>query len=198
MMRHLGVLALVASAMVITMAAHGQELTDNLFADSSFEEGMTEREPFGVPTGWTLYDGSSEESRLELVEPGHESDHALLIRDGDAMTEIGIYQDVEAEGGIGYEASAMVKALEPASGGGAYIQLRFSPSGEFVQVSLARARSDEFTRIAAIGMAPEATTEIRVYFYTPKGPTPHFLIDDVRLIGGVVPPPPPPEPVPPV
>ncbi len=198
MTRHLVVPALVTSAMVIMMAAHGQELTDNLFADPSFEEGMTEREPFGVPTGWSLYDGSGEESRLELVEPGYESERALLIFDGDPLTEIGVYQDVEAEGGIGYEASAMVKALEPAGGGGAYIQLLFRPSGEYVQVSLARARSDTFTRIAAIGMAPEDTTEIRVYFYTHKGPTPHFLIDDVRLIGGVEPPPPPPEPVPPV
>ncbi len=202
MKRYLVAMALGASVMMLMTNAHGQEPTDNLFANPSFEEGMTEGEPFGVPTGWSLYAGDGRDSRLELVQPGYESEQALLIQDGDPTAEIGIYQDVEAEGGIAYEASAMVKALTPGSGAGAYIQLRFAPSGEFQQVGLEGARSDQFTRISVVGMAPEDTTQIRVYYYTHKGPTPRVILDDLRLIGGVEPPPPPPppppEPVPPV
>ena len=198
MRRYLVVLALMGSAMIMT-GAQAQEPTDNLWTNPSFEEGMTELARFGVPNGWSLYDGSSEQSWIELVEPGYESDHALAVIDDDPTTEIGIYQEVEAPGGIAYEASAMVKALEDGSGAGAHIQLRFSPSGEYRQVGLEAAPTDRFRRISVVGVAPEDTTEIRVYYYTHKGPTPKFVIDDVQLIGGVPPPPPPPpDPVPPV
>jgi len=199
MTRCLVVLALMGSAMIIMTDAQAQEPTDNLWTNPSFEEGMTELDRFGVPNGWSLYAGESPQSRLELVEPGYESDHALAVIDDDPTTEIGIFQDVKAPGGIAYEASAMVKALEDGGGGGAYIQLRFSPSGEYEQVGLESASTDRFRRISVVGVAPEDTTEIRVYYYTHKGPTPKFIIDAVQLIGGVPPPPPPPpEPVPPV
>ncbi len=198
MTRYLALLALMGSAMLMT-DAQAQEPTDNLWTNPSFEEGVTEAGRYSVPVGWTLYAGEGEESRMELVEPGYESDHALAIVDGDQVTEIGIYQEVEGPGGIAYEASAMVKALEDGGGGGAYIQLRFSPSGEYEQVGLGAADTEDWRRISVVGLAPEDTTSIRVYYYTHKGPTPRFAIDDVRLIGGVPPPPPPPpDPVPPV
>jgi len=193
-------IALMLGALMLMTAGHAQdELTENLFANPSFEEGLTERQPFGVPIGWTLYNGDGEDSGLELSDDASEGGHALVIRDGDTTKEIGISQEVEAEGGIAYEASAMVKALRQGGGAGAHIQLRFAPSDEYRQVGLEGARTDEFTRISVVGLAPEDTTSIRVYYYTHRGPTPHLLLDDVRLIGGVEPPPPPPpEPVPPV
>ncbi|MGD9494777.1 MAG: FG-GAP repeat domain-containing protein [Armatimonadota bacterium] len=198
MARYLTVFALAGSAMVMA-GVQAQEPTGNLWTNPSFEEGMTEREPYGVPNGWSLYAGESPQSRLELVGPGYESDHALAIIDDDPTTEIGIYQDAPAKGGIAYEASAMVKALEDGGGAGAYIQLRFSPSGEYRQVGLEAATTDRFRRVAVVGLAPEDTTQVRVYYYTHKGPTPKLIIDHVQLIGGVPPPPPPPpEPVPPV
>ena len=127
MTRYFGVPALVGSAMILMAAAQAQP-TENLFANPSFEEGMTAREPYGVPVGWTLYAGEGENTRLELVTPGYESEHALAIIDGNPGTEIGINQQVPAEGGIAYEASAMVKALKPAGGAGAHIQLQHLPS----------------------------------------------------------------------
>lgn len=198
MTRYFGVPALVGSAMILMAAAQAQP-TENLFANPSFEEGMTAREPYGVPVGWTLYAGEGENTRLELVTPGYESEHALAIIDGNPGTEIGINQQVPAEGGIAYEASAMVKALKPAGGAGAHIQLRFLPSGEFQQVGLGQANEAEFMRISVVGMAPADTTHVVVYYYTHRAPTPELVIDSVGLIGGVPPPPPPPPPpVPPV
>lgn len=198
MSRCLGVLALVGSAMMLMSGAQAQP-TENLFANPSFEEGMTEGEPYGVPVGWNLYAGEGENTRLELVTPGYESDHALAIIDGNPGTEIGITQEVPGEGGIAYEASAMVKLLEDQTSGGAYIQLRFAPSGEYQQVSLSVTPSKQFQRVAVVGLAPEGTTRVSVYYYTHRTPTPQFLIDEVKLIGGVPPPPPPPPPpVPPV
>ncbi len=206
MIRRGTVIALVLGALIIMTAGHAQdeerELTENLFTNPSFEDELADVGGIAPPAGWGLYAGEGEGMALELTDDAHEGETALIIRDGDSATEIGITQDVDAEGGIAYEASAWVKALKPSGGAGAYIQLRFFPSNEFEQVSLAGAPQSQFKRISVVGVAPEDTTSLRVYYYTHKGPRPEFAIDSVSLIGGVEPPPPPPppppEPIPPV
>ncbi|MFW5867798.1 MAG: hypothetical protein ACOCX2_08285 [Armatimonadota bacterium] len=194
-------IALVMSAVIAMSVCHAQdaerELTENLFTNPSFEGEFVERGDLRVPAGWELYAGDGEGMAMGPTEDAHDGDTALVIEDGDPTTEIGISQEVEAEGGVAYEASAMVKALKPAGGAGAHIQMRFYPSNEFEQVSLGKAAEGDFVRISLVGVAPADTETIRIYYYTHRGPLPHFAIDDASLIGGVEPPPPPPPPPPP-
>ncbi|MFO8081557.1 MAG: hypothetical protein R6V07_14810 [Armatimonadota bacterium] len=194
-------LALALGALIAMSAAWAQdergELTDNLFANPSFEEGFDERGECSVPAGWNLYAGEGEGMAMEPSDDAHEGETALVIRDDDPTAEIGIHQEVEAEGTVAYEASAMVRALKPSGGAGAYLQMRFYPSNEFEQVSLGSATEADFRRVSLVGVAPEGTEIVRVYYYTHKGPTPHFAIDSASLVGGVEPPPPPPPPPPP-
>ncbi|MGI5816791.1 MAG: FG-GAP repeat domain-containing protein [Armatimonadota bacterium] len=195
-------IALVLGALIAMTATYAQngtaQPTENLFANPSFEEGFAERGDLRIPDGWTLYAGTGVGMALEPTDDAHEGETALIVRDGDPNAEIGIQQTIEAEGGIAYEASAMVKALKPGGGAGAYIQLRFLPSNEFEQVSLGSANEAAFRRVSVVGLAPEDTTTVRVYYYTHAGPVPEFIIDAVRLVGGVEPPPPPPPPPPPL
>ncbi len=173
-------------------------VSENLLKNPSFEEGLQAN---GVPVGWSLYQQTDELRRLELVEPGAESAHGLLIRDDSTSQEIGVYQDVPADGGLSYEAAVMVYVPEGGSAAGAYLQLRFSPSGAFEQSSLAVPLTGRWTRVAVVGTAPEGTKIARVYLYTHRDPTPRVIVDQVSLVSGVAPPPaappPPPEPVPP-
>ncbi len=195
MTRTVFVMALATSAMILMTGAGAQEreISDNLFENPSFEAGTNER---GVPEGWSLYAGASEQTSMDLVDDAADGERALKIIDGDPAAEIGVYQDVEGEGGVAYEASAMIKALRPGSAAGAYLQLRFHPSGEYRQQSLGRAGISEFTRIAVRGLAPPNTEYVRLYIYTHKDPTPQFIVDSASMVSGVEPPPPPPPPPP--
>ena len=198
MMRHYVAVMLVLGVLIAMSGAFAQEPTDNLFVNPSFEDGFTTEGAFSVPDGWELYAGNGEGMAMEPTDDAEDGESALIIRDGDVATEIGISQAIKAEGGIAYEASAMVKALKPSGAAGAKIQLRFLPSNRIEQVDLGAAPVGAFLRISVLGVAPEDTTSIRVYYYTHKGPTPEFVIDNVSLIGGVEPPPPPPPPPPPL
>ena len=114
-------IALVTS-LVMLCGVGGQpiasaEISENLFENPSFEDGITER---GDPTGWALYQARDETRKLEVVEPGYESDHAVLIEDNSPTEEIGIGQVVPADGGLTYEAAVMVYVPEGATGGGSH------------------------------------------------------------------------------
>jgi hypothetical protein len=128
------------------------QISENLLTNPSFEEGTADN---GAPTGWDYYQGPDETRKVEVVEPGFESDHAVLIQDDNAAAEIGISIDTPADGGLTYEAAVMVYVPEGATGSGAYIQFRFSPSGEFVQRSLSTPATGKWTRIAVVKTAPE-------------------------------------------
>ncbi len=195
-MRARAITVLVLGALT-AMTACAQEPTENLFTNPSFEEGFVEQGELRIPAGWILYAGAGAGMAMEPTDEAADGEAALVIRDGDLAAEIGIRQDVRGEGGIAYEASAMVRALKSGGGAGAYIQLRFAPSGEFQQVGLEAANEAQFTRVSVVGVAPADTTTVSVYYYTHAGPTPEFIIDSVSLIGGVEPPPPPPPPPPP-
>ena len=149
--------------------------------NGSFEDGATGSQPFPVPTGWTLYAGDGANSRLALIEPGSGSETALLIRDGDTAKEIGVLQDAEARGDVLYEAQVMARAVRRGSATGAYINIRFTPSGKYYQKSLAPAGVDEFRPISVRGVAPPDTAGITIYLYTHGAPTPELVVDDIRL-----------------
>jgi hypothetical protein len=147
----------------------------------------------GVPRGWSKYGGGGQDQELRIVDlPGGRK--ALLVADGDPTAEIGVVQTFPLKGGQTYQASAEVRAVEGAGSAGAYLQLRFLPSGQFVQTGLAAPDARRFTPVAITGAAPPGTTQGVIYLYTHREPTPRVLITDVRLAGGLPPPPPPPPP----
>jgi len=172
------------------------EVSENLLRNPSFEEGTG---PTGVPTGWSLYAGNGRDQHLRLVELADTGRVALLIEDNDPGAEIGVSQTVPAQPHLTYEASARVRAVEGFTSGGCYLQLRFLPSHQFAQTSLAASSFQDFETVSVRATAPPDTQQAMIYLYTHRDPTPHLIVDSVRLVAGVEPPPPPPpEPIPPV
>ena len=92
-----------------------------------------------------------------------------------------------AQGGLTYEASVEVRRAEDASAHGAYLQLRFLPSNQYVQSSLETetGAGDTFERVAVRGTAPPDTKRATVYLYTHRTPTPKLLLRSARLVSGV-------------
>ena len=160
------------------------EVTSLPIANHLFAEGMSEQ---GVPLGWSLYAGGGENQSLAMVTDD-EGLSALLIDDGDGETEIGITQNIPVQPGLVYEAAVEVKIPEDGSGIGAFMQMRFLPSNEFVQTSLDANRLGIFERIALRGTAPADTQNIVLYLYTHRAPTPKLLLRNVELLSGVEPP----------
>ena len=144
----------------------------------------------GVPQGWLLYGGSGKNQKLGVAEPGIESGRALLIEDGDPAAEIGVQQTFPLDGDLLYRATLKVRRLLGRSSHGAYLQLRFLPSGRKVQVGLTASGVAQWTEISVRGSAPPDTTQGIIYLYTHKAPTPALIVDDLRLMSlGKAPPP---------
>ncbi|MBM3473366.1 MAG: VCBS repeat-containing protein [Armatimonadetes bacterium] len=186
----------LATAALLCCASCLPQVSDNLLKNPSFEEGLAAN---GLPNGWSLYAGNGQNQAIRLVKPGDESEQAALIDDPDPTAEIGITQQNAVEGGLVYEASAMVKGVEGADTTGSYMQLRFLPSNKYFQTGLAAPSTETFDRVSVKGVAPDDTTAAVIYLYTHRDPTPKVIVDSVSLVSGVEPPPPPPpEPIPPV
>ena len=181
-------LALGALLAWSAMSAYAQP-GPNLLQNPSFEEGLGAD---GLPVGWSLYAGQGQEQRVTLIGTADSGDQALLLEDGDQTAEIGLTQKVRAEPGVAYQLSAAVRGVEGQPSFGAYLQLRFLPSNELVQASLAAPTAARFTTVSVKGLAPPDTTEAVIYIYTHRDPTPQVIVDSVELIPGVEPPPPPP------
>ncbi len=164
----------------------------------SFEEGVAED---GLPTGWSRYSGPDEGQSLTVVDGGVDGGRALLIEDGNANAEIGVFQDFPLEGGQNALVTVSVRRVGEASSAGAYLQFRFFPSNTFEQTSLAAQSAEEFNVIRMFVPVPEGTTEGRIYLYTHEETTPKVMVDNVTVESGVEPPAfpegPAPEPVPP-
>ncbi|NUQ64449.1 MAG: hypothetical protein HUU20_18440, partial [Pirellulales bacterium] len=155
----------------------------------SFDKGA---DAGGAPLGWSRYGGGGKDQELKIVDvPGGK---ALSIRDGDPAAEVGVVQTLDLKGGETYEVTAKVRAVEGATTGGAYLQFRFLPSGEYVQTNLSGKSRSTFSEVALRGTAPPDTKQAMIYLYTHRDPTPTLLVTDVKLVGGLPPPPPPPPP----
>ncbi len=163
--------------------------------NASFEEGV---DAAGTPVGWALYASPerSDACYVRLVDDAFDGEHGLLLHDGD-INEIGVTQTVSVTGGETYKVSVMVKPLPGQSTAGAHIQMRWLPTNTWAQQSINATDPSEFTEASCVGTAPEDATQLRIYIYTHKDPTPKFIIDDVKLLSGVPAPPPPPPPLPP-
>ena len=184
-----GVLVVVALLVTVTRTRAGQEF-DVALENPCFTQGTNGG---GVPRGWSKYGGAGKDQKLTIAE-GPDGGKALLIVDGDPAAEIGVSQAFNLKGGETYQVSARVRAVEGASTSGAYLQFRFLPSNQFVQVGLAAESTKEFSEVAAKGTAPPDTTRGVIYLYTHRDPTPKVLVTNLRLVGGLPPPPPPPPP----
>lgn len=160
----------------------------------SFTQGVSDQ---GLPQGWSRYAGGGQNQEVKVVDLPADG-KALLIRDGDRTTEVGVTQSFALKGGETYQVTVKVRAVEGASTAGAFVQFRFLPSHQLVQTDLAADSTERFTEVSVTGTAPPDTTRGVIYLYTHREPTPQVLISEIKLMGGLPPPPPPPpEPIPP-
>ncbi|NLX96560.1 MAG: hypothetical protein GXY83_10325 [Rhodopirellula sp.] len=185
----------LASAILLPAVAAGEDQNkpkpfDVPIRNPSFTEGV---DTSGLPLGWFRYGGGGKDQTITVVQSTGDV-NALRIDDGDPEKEIGVVQTVPLKGGETYEATARVRAVEGDSSAGAYLQLRFLPSQEYVQTSLYARSTSTYSEVAVKGNAPPDTTKAVLYLYTHRDPTPALLVTDVKLVGGLPPPPPPPPP----
>jgi len=180
----------VAVVLLAGTTAEAGEVFPVAIENPSFSEGGDDR---GTPRGWSRYGGGGQDQTLEVVETP-DGGKALLIADGDPTTEIGVWQAFALDGDETYQATVKVRGVEGASTAGSYLQFRFLPSNQIVQVGLAPGSAGQLREVSAKGTAPPDTTKGVIYLYTHRDPTPKVLVTDVRVEGGLPPPPPPPPP----
>jgi len=184
-----GVLAATTILLAVT-STKAEELFEVTLENPSFRKGVNDH---GVPLGWSKYGGSGTDQELKIAD-GPDDGKALLIEDGDPSAEIGVFQSFDLKGSETYQVTANVQRVEDASTSGSYLQFRFLPSNQYVQIGLTARFADRFSEVSVKGTAPSDTTKAMIYLYTHRGPTPRVLVTDVKLVGGLPPPPPPPPP----
>lgn len=153
----------------------------NLFQNPTFA-GAEERIP---PPGWTLYGSLANGHRITVVDADDPERRALLLEDMVSIPrgnqgEIGLYQTVPVTAGRAYRATATLGALPDASPETTYLQLRFLPSNELVQIAVLPSPG-QFEDFSVEGTAPEGTTQARVYLYTAASRTPKILVRQITL-----------------
>src|SRR5690606_3059492 len=97
--------------------------------------------------------------RITVVDADDRERRALLMEDMVSIPrgnqgEIGLYQTVPVVAGRPYRATATLGALTDASPETTYLQLRFLPSNELVQISVLPGPG-EFEDFTVEGVAPE-------------------------------------------
>jgi hypothetical protein len=154
----------------------------NLFVNPTFiESGQVI-----PPTGWTIYEQLDAARRLSVINADDPEQRALLMEDMAIATgkdgEIGIYQTIDAGPGS-YQAELTVRGV-PGTSGAAFFQIRFLPSQERQQVRFLSEQlaTDSFENIIVSGVAPEGTTQVRVYLYTGQTVAPSLAIQSITLI----------------
>ncbi|HPG65751.1 MAG TPA: VCBS repeat-containing protein [Candidatus Hydrogenedentes bacterium] len=163
----------VGGILAMTLVVAGDEV--NLIRNPRFDEGV---QASGIPVGWEVYGGLDAQRHITVVNL--DGTPAAHIDDASPSAEVGLTQLVEAGPGL-YVARVSVRAAADATACGAHLQMRFMPSGEFVQTSFSAEIAEEFTEVMAGGEAPEGTTHIRLYLYTHRDPTPRICVTDVNL-----------------
>ena len=156
-----------------------QEESPNLLQNPEFTGEVSE---IGVPEGWRLYGKLDEKRHIGLVEDKTVRGRCVLIQDRHPGEEIGISQQVPAQGGCSYLASVKAKVREEGLSVGSYLQLRFLPSQTFSQCALRPRSPGAFKTVQVGAVAPEDTTEIIVYLYTHRSPTPEILVGEASLL----------------
>jgi hypothetical protein len=185
------VLLLTSALLGAPPPARAQHLTPVPIQNPSFDQGV---DGGGVPVGWQRY-GGSPSATLAVAPEGS----GLVLDDQDPSAEIGVMQTLPVTPSLGYEVAVKVRTFRGRTTTGAFVQLRFLPSQQYVQTGLATGATDAYDEVTMRGLAPADTTGARIYLYTHAAPVPKVMVTDVRVVSGVEPPPPPPpEPVVPV
>ncbi len=172
---------LALTACLLTLSALCAEPSPNLLANPSFEDEPAAGQ--AAPKGWSIYAGVSPTKRLTLVPTAHEGKLGLRVDKDDNASEVGLVQSVPAKGDLVYRAGVWVYGLAGLSSAGSYLQMRFLPSQQYHQVSLT-ARSGAWRECHVTGRAPAGTTQVTIYLYCHRDPTPHFIMDDATLVSG--------------
>lgn len=138
----------------------------NLLRNPTFE-GADELIP---PAGWEMYGSLANGHRMSVINQDDPETRALLIEDTLATRghqgEIGLQQTVAGRPGR-YRAIFRVGQFDGTDPFGPYLQLRFLPSHTLQQIRVTPGNTAGFEEYIVEADAPEDTTAIRVYLYTP-------------------------------
>lgn len=158
-------------------AASAQE---NLLNNPTFQGAETSI----PPAGWQLYGSLANGHKISIVNAEDWDTRALLIEDvlnqRGQEAEIGLMQTVSAGPGM-YKVTARIGAVEGAPPHGIYVQLRFLPSGQREQILALPTDTSGFEEFVVQGTAPQGTTSVRVYLYTPDLAAPQVRVRSVTL-----------------
>jgi len=155
---------------------------ENLLRNPTFT-GAEETIP---PQGWKLYGQLHESNTITVVDADNPEERALHIVDGiiidrGLVGQIGLTQNVPAQPNQAYRVSALVKALPGVSTDGAFLQLRFMPSGKLQDLPLANLSADKWQEVSIEGVSPADTKSISVYIWTGAKKSPQILLRQVLL-----------------
>lgn len=173
------VIAVLIALPVPVVAAESENLLNN----PSFLGAETKL----PPAGWLLYGQSTVGGNsISVVDADHPDKRALRIVDAVAISrgsagETGVTQTVPGKAGLTYRATAWVKAVPDATTDGAFLQLRFLPSNKLSQVEMITWDTADFTPFSVEAIAPEGTTNARIYVWTSASKTPTILLRNVEL-----------------
>jgi hypothetical protein len=164
---------------VCTVASGGAQPRQNLLTNGGFEGALGAD---GVPEGWQAYGGGAPDTAARIARPAHGGRQALLISDHNPAAEVGVSQTASLPAGAKYLlASVWVRGAEGGRGVGGFLQLRFLPSQQYVQVEL-RGGTGGWQQCRAAGVAPEGTTSIVLYLYTHRETLCDVLLDDAEVV----------------
>lgn len=180
-MKKAGVNVSLVHVLILLVAASQvlQAVAQNLLQESEFKLNAN-----GVPDGWALY-GSKTAGQLSLRAG------ALLLEDKSNREEIGIRQTVPVQAGRAYGLRAVIKEVAVGSMEGAFLQLRFLPSGKYQQIGLngseaQEQQADGWSTFVVSGIAPEDTQSAQIYLYSHAAPTPALLVRSIALVPDLI------------
>jgi hypothetical protein len=156
-------MVVAAMAWLVVGLAYAEEVFDVAIDNPSFADGVASN---GAPKGWSKY--GSRKLELKIVDRCG-GGKALLIADDDPTAELGVVQAFPLKGGVTYQATVKVEAVDGKTTEGAQLQLRFLPSNKFVQKPLTARSTRELSEVSLLATAPPGTVKGMLYLYTHRG-----------------------------
>lgn len=137
------------------------------------------------PAGWIVYGQIGKGGGITVVDRDDPLKRGLLVVDNvkinrGAEGETGLWQTLKGVPGF-YRLVAQIKAVPGVSTEGAFLQLRFVPSNEFIQVPVDVTDTGTYMEVSAAAEAPAGTTDITVYLYTQAWAAPQFVVRSLEL-----------------
>lgn len=150
----------------------------NLLHNGGFEGKVSDR---GVPEGWDLYAGAAAATHLAASPVARSGRQSLLLFDHDPASEVGVSQTGAVPAGAKYLAvSVWARAAKGGRGAGGFVQLRFLPGQQLVQVAL-RGSTDKWEQCVTGAGVPPGATGFQVFLYTHTDTICDTLVDDAEV-----------------